>query len=336
MANQSSIMGFFQPSPSKKCDTNLKSSQSSQGACERGDTDGCYKGPSKMYSPLKAMDTAGVIYISDSSPSSSPMSSSQSSTTAQGACPGDKSETVRRLFEGQKALQVKQTANVKGKNMNKNAASARGKNSNLRQYSSNVNSASSSSTAASRNSFCGSNAGLSLSQGSSAVKSEPGVDQNTNVLRDGRLSLSQPCSGASTTDSLQDMMLSRSQSLSCKNNVSTSSQSASCKNSVSTSSQSASYKASIPTTSQSASYTCKSSIPTSSDSEMFSDRYGLLGSGSEPCDPTINYFERLPVEVLETIFCQLPMLDLCLNSNRVCLAWSEVISSPKVRTVLIK
>ena len=64
------------------------------------------------------------------------------------------------------------------------------------------------------------------------------------------------------------------------------------------------------------------------------DKYGLLGSGSYPSEPDksgVNYFELLPPEVLENIFCQLPMLDLCLNSNRVCLAWNDIIANEKVR-----
>lgn len=63
------------------------------------------------------------------------------------------------------------------------------------------------------------------------------------------------------------------------------------------------------------------------------DKYGLLGSGSFPSelDKTgVNFFEMLPPEVLENIFCQLPMLDLCLNSNRVCSAWNDIIANEKV------
>ena len=68
------------------------------------------------------------------------------------------------------------------------------------------------------------------------------------------------------------------------------------------------------------------------------DKYGLLGSGSYPSEPDksgVNYFERLPPEVLENIFCQLPMLDLCLNSNRVCLAWNDIIANEKVISSLM-
>jgi len=56
--------------------------------------------------------------------------------------------------------------------------------------------------------------------------------------------------------------------------------------------------------------------------------YGLFGS-VEHEDKT-NYFDLLPDEVVENILCHLPMLDLCLNSNRVCVRWSNIISSDKV------
>ncbi|XP_052213566.1 F-box DNA helicase 1-like isoform X20 [Dreissena polymorpha] len=64
---------------------------------------------------------------------------------------------------------------------------------------------------------------------------------------------------------------------------------------------------------------------------VISDKYGLLGTGNYPrdVDEKINYFEHLPPEVVENIFCQLPMLDLCLNSNRVCLQWNQIIGSEK-------
>ena len=60
------------------------------------------------------------------------------------------------------------------------------------------------------------------------------------------------------------------------------------------------------------------------------DKYGLLGSGHYPYEVDIDYFEQLPPEVLENIFCLLPMLDLCLNSNRVCLTWNSIIADEKV------
>ena len=73
------------------------------------------------------------------------------------------------------------------------------------------------------------------------------------------------------------------------------------------------------------------------NAKLENDKYGLLGSGSYPKDNAerINYFERLPPEVLENIFCQLPMLDLCLNSNRVCLQWNNIIADEKVELIFL-
>ncbi|KAK6176078.1 hypothetical protein SNE40_014433 [Patella caerulea] len=42
-----------------------------------------------------------------------------------------------------------------------------------------------------------------------------------------------------------------------------------------------------------------------------------------------NYFEILPIEVTMNIFCRLPILDLCLNCNRVCNQWNDIISDEK-------
>ncbi|XP_050414596.2 F-box DNA helicase 1 [Patella vulgata] len=42
-----------------------------------------------------------------------------------------------------------------------------------------------------------------------------------------------------------------------------------------------------------------------------------------------NYFEILPIEVTMNIFCRLPILDLCLNCNRVCKQWNDIISDEK-------
>ena len=71
--------------------------------------------------------------------------------------------------------------------------------------------------------------------------------------------------------------------------------------------------------------------------EKSSDKYGLLGSGSYSKEDSekINYFEMLPHEVLENIFCQLPLLDLCLNSNRVCMQWNNIIADEKVISTVI-
>ncbi|KAL5013331.1 hypothetical protein ScPMuIL_007601 [Solemya velum] len=85
---------------------------------------------------------------------------------------------------------------------------------------------------------------------------------------------------------------------------------------------------------------CSSIVNESSGDEKehtfrVSDKYGLLGTGhssnllKKPILSTCNHFDRLPLEVVENIFCMLPMLDLCLNSNRVCTAWNVIISNSK-------
>lgn len=72
---------------------------------------------------------------------------------------------------------------------------------------------------------------------------------------------------------------------------------------------------------------------TAVDTPSTSKTFGLFGqTENEVFDEQgkIDYFELLPDELLEIIFAQLPMLDLCLNSNRVCTRWSQIISSERV------
>lgn len=61
--------------------------------------------------------------------------------------------------------------------------------------------------------------------------------------------------------------------------------------------------------------------------------FGLLGEGGmsdgEECDD-VDLFSKLPIEVMENIFCRMPMMDLCQNINVVCKAWNEIISREKV------
>lgn len=61
--------------------------------------------------------------------------------------------------------------------------------------------------------------------------------------------------------------------------------------------------------------------------EKTDSKFGLLGHQPQE---KINYFSKLPDELLQKVFCQLPILDLCLNCNRVCVRWNEVISQEKV------
>ena len=67
----------------------------------------------------------------------------------------------------------------------------------------------------------------------------------------------------------------------------------------------------------------------------YSDKYGLLGSGTVAIDDEIDYFSLLPLEVIENIFCRLPLMDLCLNLTRVCSDWNSIISEEKVNTPCI-
>ncbi|XP_048257505.1 F-box DNA helicase 1-like [Haliotis rufescens] len=68
---------------------------------------------------------------------------------------------------------------------------------------------------------------------------------------------------------------------------------------------------------------------------MYKQTYGLVGEGSGLAFADVNaqnntnYFEILPYHLIEHIFCQLPILDLCLNSNRVCRQWNDIISDRK-------
>ncbi|XP_019645849.1 PREDICTED: F-box DNA helicase 1-like [Branchiostoma belcheri] len=77
---------------------------------------------------------------------------------------------------------------------------------------------------------------------------------------------------------------------------------------------------------------CTSQQRTSTDN---SNKFGLFGvssschgnddDSSDGEDSRPNPFEMLPDELLENIFCQMPMLDLCLHLSLVCQRWRELI-----------
>ncbi|XP_078676527.1 F-box DNA helicase 1-like isoform X2 [Branchiostoma floridae x Branchiostoma belcheri] len=78
---------------------------------------------------------------------------------------------------------------------------------------------------------------------------------------------------------------------------------------------------------------CTSQQRTSTDN---SNKFGLFGvsssshgndddGSSDGEDLRPNPFEMLPDELLENIFCQMPMLDLCLHLSLVCQRWREII-----------
>ena len=75
-------------------------------------------------------------------------------------------------------------------------------------------------------------------------------------------------------------------------------------------------------------------IPKSTTSKA-KDLYGLLGNGHLlPDDPDGNHSGKhindFPNEILENILCRLPMADLCLNVNRVCTLWRDIIADKRV------
>ncbi|XP_070559585.1 F-box DNA helicase 1-like [Ptychodera flava] len=67
-----------------------------------------------------------------------------------------------------------------------------------------------------------------------------------------------------------------------------------------------------------------------SEQDAMPNTFGLLGEEMQiEEEEEKNYFEDLPPEVIENIFSQLPMIDLCLNVNRVCRQWNDIISDCK-------
>lgn len=111
----------------------------------------------------------------------------------------------------------------------------------------------------------------------------------------------------------------------------------------SSSSDWSSAKSSSSSSSSSVSTTCKSSRQNKKQSSASSTNYGLVGSditeSDDECED-FNYcgteFSQLPVEIMENIFCQLPIVDLMLNCVLVCRQWNNVISRDSVIETLHK
>ena len=81
----------------------------------------------------------------------------------------------------------------------------------------------------------------------------------------------------------------------------------------------------------------KSSRRTKKQSSACSSMYGLVGddvSESEDDSEDLSHcgteFSQLPVEIMENIFCQLPIIDLMLNCVLVCQQWNSIISRDSV------
>jgi len=78
---------------------------------------------------------------------------------------------------------------------------------------------------------------------------------------------------------------------------------------------------------------------------MSEENFGLFGfsnntllaldSDTDFEEDTIDYFSRLPPEVVSNILCRLPFTDLCLNVNRVCLSWKNIIESDNVSYITV-
>ena len=102
-------------------------------------------------------------------------------------------------------------------------------------------------------------------------------------------------------------------------------------------------RSSSSSSSSSVSTTCKSSRQNKKQSSASSTNYGLVGGDiTESDDESEDFsycgteFSQLPVEIMENIFCQLPIVDLMLNCVLVCRQWNNVISRDSVIETLHK
>ena len=55
-----------------------------------------------------------------------------------------------------------------------------------------------------------------------------------------------------------------------------------------------------------------------------------IDSENDSDNDDVQYFERLPLEVMENVLCRLPILDLYLNLPLVCKDWRDIIYDTKV------
>jgi len=78
---------------------------------------------------------------------------------------------------------------------------------------------------------------------------------------------------------------------------------------------------------------------------MSAENFGLFGfsnntllaldSDTDFEEDAVDYFSTLPPEVVSNILCRLPFTDLCLNVNRVCVSWKNIIDADSVSYVII-
>lgn len=76
----------------------------------------------------------------------------------------------------------------------------------------------------------------------------------------------------------------------------------------------------------------KSSKQTKRHPSQNSSTYGPVGDDVSDSDDDSCEFSQLPVEIMENIFCQLPITDLMLNCVLVCRQWNSIISRDSVIT----
>ena len=153
------------------------------------------------------------------------------------------------------------------------------------------------------------------------------VRKNKTPLSDSDVEEISSCSQTSSSGSSQSSQTSVKRK--------TASSSASQTSDSSESSRSSSTKSTYTEPSKSA----KSSRRPKKQSSASSSMYGLVGddvSESEDDSEDLSHcgteFSQLPVEIMENIFCQLPIIDLMLNCVLVCRQWNSIISRDSVMT----
>ncbi|XP_033646859.1 F-box DNA helicase 1-like [Asterias rubens] len=69
-----------------------------------------------------------------------------------------------------------------------------------------------------------------------------------------------------------------------------------------------------------------SSLPSSQTEYNPRNTFGLLGEGFSDDETLASGFACLPIEVLQRIFCFVPLMDLCRHLSCICKLWNEIIS----------
>ena len=193
-------------------------------------------------------------------------------------------------------------------------------------------------------------------QSSGSLKTQKGHKQTTLILldsEDGENSSDSDCCIVNVirnrnppSDSEVEEITSFTQTLSPKSSSQSSQASSQGKTSCTSNSQSSctseSDQRSIVSSSPDSLASFKSAKQTKKQSSATSSMYGLVGDDvSESEDDSEDFshcgieFSQLPVEIMENIFCQLPIIDLMLNCVLVCQQWNSIISRESVIIIII-